>query len=524
MVRGVRRTVIGRAGLVSLLLAVAVGVTPAAGIGTDGVAAEPVPWTRQVLGPPPRGDESMVSSASGGDVVLVRTTADGRLRGYRSSDGGAFRAGPPLAIGTPYFTLGGVTRWHGAWWAIGSGGSTVVRGDTQLRFQISVYRSVDGLRWAPVATTVERMPADVSGLVGTSSGLVAVGSLRTGRNPSFGPFRPVAWRSTDAKTWRRSGFPFTGKESAVRSVVATRSRLLAFGNEDGRSAMWSSTDGGHLWRRAKAVGLDEGVGLDEAAVLDDGTVVAQSRAIDGGQDTPDAVFARSTDGGATWTKVSSPPQTPDVIFAGQLTAGGRRVFTTMASFPLFGASACYADIERCRRGGEVALYMSEDAGHTWQRTDLSGVAMSGRAQPQQMIAGRDRAWIVIPEAEGEALFGRSGATPWPTMPEPEVPTFAGPFLAQGETPRQGVRYAVPLYIHCGMDWLYVGGTAWRRTDRGAGVETGAGQQPPAHWPVAGQTIYGFATLVAPDRIEYSIGDGEVIATYGRTDQPPPGCL
>jgi hypothetical protein len=86
----------------------------------------------------------------------------------------------------------------------------------------------------------------------------------------------------------------------------------------------------------------------------------------------------------------------------------------------------------------------------------------------------------------------------------------------------GVRYRAPLYVHCGMDWLYLGDDAWRRSDDGPDLETGAGDTPDPSWPVAGQTILGSATLV-DDVVEYSLDDGTVIATYERTREQPPGC-
>jgi len=59
----------------------------------------------------------------------------------------------------------------------------------------------------------------------------------------------------------------------------------------------------------------------------------------------------------------------------------------------------------------------------------------------------------------------------------------------------------------GRQWELVEGTAPYRP------ETGSGDPIPEGWPVVDQTILGFVTLVAPDRIEYSLEDGEVIAAY-----------
>jgi hypothetical protein len=89
-------------------------------------------------------------------------------------------------------------------------------------------------------------------------------------------------------------------------------------------------------------------------------------------------------------------------------------------------------------------------------------------------------------------------------------------------PEPGVRYHAPLYVHCGMDHLFLGDSVWRRTDDGAGVETGGGDEPPADWPVAQQTVFGYATLVEPDVVEYSLEDGEVVATYAPVARAP-GC-
>jgi hypothetical protein len=90
----------------------------------------------------------------------------------------------------------------------------------------------------------------------------------------------------------------------------------------------------------------------------------------------------------------------------------------------------------------------------------------------------------------------------------------------------GVTYRYPLFIHCGMDYLgSFNGSHWYRDQRrgGPAPETGAGRAPPAHWPVAREKIFGFVELVALDRIDYSIGPTEVIATYLPSDRPPPGC-
>jgi hypothetical protein len=83
----------------------------------------------------------------------------------------------------------------------------------------------------------------------------------------------------------------------------------------------------------------------------------------------------------------------------------------------------------------------------------------------------------------------------------------------------GVRYRFPLDVHCGMD--HVGefnGTNWYLQPA-----RGLLQDPPAHWPIAQGTIFGYVTLVDGDTIEYSIGQGEVIGSYAPETREPQAC-
>jgi hypothetical protein len=206
-----------------------------------------------------------------------------------------------------------------------------------------------------------------------------------------------------------------------------------------------------------------------------------------------------------------------------LFAGGGRFFTLTSSFieAWSEPELCYADIALCRQDSAVALYASDD-GNGWRRVDTSGIG-AGEAGEVDAIAATDDRVVAFRRLErGVGTWTRPDA-PLPTEGEPVEPTTDVDLLGEGEVPEPGRRYGVPLYIHCGMDWLYVGGKPWQRDDRGPDVETGAGDAIPADWPVAQQTIFGFATLVRDDVIEYSIADGEVIATYVPATATPPGC-
>ena len=121
--------------------------------------------------------------------------------------------------------------------------------------------------------------------------------------------------------------------------------------------------------------------------------------------------------------------------------------------------------------------------------------------------------------DGVETSARPAGSALPTGADPGAPAAADLVtVAEGEEPEVGVRYAAPLYIHCGMEWLYLGDQPWQRTDGGAETETGAGQAPPDDWPVAQQTIFGFATLTDEGTVEYSIGP----TTTPRSSPPTPG--
>lgn len=72
------------------------------------------------------------------------------------------------------------------------------------------------------------------------------------------------------------------------------------------------------------------------------------------------------------------------------------------------------------------------------------------------------------------------------------------------------------------------GLNWFLTEAPTGEYGTAGplpdlQPPPPHWREFGESVTGYVRLVAPDRIEFSLADGELIAVYEPEDRPFPGC-
>jgi hypothetical protein len=104
--------------------------------------------------------------------------------------------------------------------------------------------------------------------------------------------------------------------------------------------------------------------------------------------------------------------------------------------------------------------------------------------------------------------------------DPPPPTADVDLIGGDDQVTEGHRYALPLYVHCGISWLGMDGRTWQIL----GPEPTGEDGYPAAWPLVGDTLYGFATLVDADTVEYSIGDGEVIATYEPATPDPPGCM
>jgi hypothetical protein len=480
-------------------------------------------WTRQVLDARPGADAPVVLAAEGDEVVVTSTSEQGAVTGFAMGDDGRFRSGEPLATGLDVLALGGAVRFRDAWLSLGSGGMTPDRED--LLFEVHAFRSGDGTTWSPVESTGLAEPADVLGMAATDEAAVAVGVLRLAGPPATGGFRGTAWRTTDGEAWDTVALPTATATDAetAGAVVAVGDEFLAVGGAGNQGVLWSSTDGGATWGEVERPGLPEATSWRDVAAEGDVLVISGAGA-GGGQ-----VLARSTDGGATWAEVSRPPppnRGEEMPFP--LSSGGGRFFTVGYSFvdSWSEPELCYADIALCQHDTAIALYASDD-GDTWARVDRSGLGEGEAAEVSEVVATDGGRVVALQEGWDEVpVWTWPAGVPLPTEAEPADPTADVDLLEEGEVPEVGRRYAVPLYVHCGMDWLYLGDEPWRRTDDGPDVETGAGEPPSDGWPVAQETIFGFATLVEEGIVEYSIGEGddaEVIATYGPATGEPPGC-
>lgn len=494
--------------------------------------SEPGPagaWTEQRIDAVPGADSPVGFAADGEDVLVVVHGDNGRLQSHLSTDGGELVAGEPFATDDGgYPAYADPVRRDGTWWLVGSGGSEVAKGDEELLFEPRVLRSQDGLAWESVEVQGITGPIQLASVAVAGDALVAVGTRRPADSVASEGFTAAAWRSEDGSTWTETPLPDVvpdpsyRDDSGVTALADADGRLVAAGRLGQRAAMWASDDEGRSWSRLAA---DEVAELSSVSgLVADGSTLLASGSPRGAE--AGSLLLRSHDGGDSWVEADEQPTTSGEGYA-PLWAGGGHYFTvSRPGFDTFGDPAiCYADLDACTFGGDsdVTLVHHSSDGEHWEvlaapdpDTGDQLVGLVGTASGRVLVAHVVRGGVVV--------------NAWPAgtdLPEGEAPPVPARVelvtLAEGEEPEPGVRYHAPLYLHCGMDWLYLGGQPWQRTDGGPGVETGAGDEIPDDWPVAGETIYGFATLTDAGVVDYAIADGEVIATYERPRKRAPGC-
>jgi hypothetical protein len=487
-------------------------------------------WTEQRVDVGKLAESPVGVVTDGGDVLVVTLGEGAVLRSHLSRDGGAFETGQPMEIeGGGYPSFADPVQLGDAWWLIGTGGMTGDEPDEEMEFAPRVLRSDDGLTWEPLDVTGIPAPVDLNDVAAVDDVLVAVGSKRNGVDTGKGAsFEGAVWRSEDGATWSEAVLPGVvplpdyEDESSVAHVTVSGERLLAGGGAGDHAAIWSSEDAGATWAQIESPELAELYRVSGLAA-NGSTVVVSGSDGDSGEGSR---ILRSVDGGATYAVATDQPATAGEGFAPLYDGGGHFFTVSRPGFVGLGEpEQCYADVANCYYGDEadVTLVYASSDGDTWSVLDSpepDGDRLLG-------VAGADDLVLAYASDSGIVVNGWPGGAALPEGQVPEEPERVELVtVPKGADPEPGVRYHAPLYVHCGMDWLYLGDKPWQRTDGGPDLETGAGDAPAVDWPMAGETIYGFATLIDGGVVEYSIGDGddaEVIATYEKTGVRPPGC-
>jgi hypothetical protein len=459
-------------------------------------------------------DGEAVAATNGSKTVLVTGFESGVARAWLSEDGGRFAPAQIEGTDDRFLSVYDVVAFDGGFLAIGNGYPS---------FRPRLWRSTGGAVWELVDTGGLGDPADIHRLVTTSDGLIAIGARRTGAEPAEGPFAPSVWMSSDGESWTDRTSPVIGDGSIV-DVVAIDGGLVAITQLNGTIKAWRSTDAAATWSERPIEGSVRGLWLTSLAT--DGRVLLGVGAVAENMVEGDPAVLRSDDGGRSFT--ASPLAGP---VQGALGEGGAA--TTFADGAWWAATnryidsfrdpdACYRDVESCEHGAKAVLLQSTD-GVTWSELDTS--SMTGRYGDFSTVVDTPTGPLVIGREEQLTTWRWLSPQPPPALPPFEEPTpLQTPLARWGDTIEPGVTYRYPLYIHCGMEVLgEFNGKYWYRARGKPAPETGAGEEPPPHWPVAQQSIFGYITLADDDTIEYTIDDDEVIATYRPSNKEPPGC-
>ncbi|KAA1420786.1 hypothetical protein F0U44_00060 [Nocardioides humilatus] len=507
----------------ALLLPVVLSACGEEPSGPQPAAAEPGEWGTEHLNGELAVDFPTLLVTERDDALVLMLSDDGVLQSHLSTEGGRFVEGEPLDLGEQYAAVGDAVRLaDGSWLALGNAGTVEVDGDEEFTYDPLALRSDDGLVWERVEATGFSDPVEFNDIEVVDDQIVAVGAYRTLDDPGMGGFEARAWTSTDGKTFDEVALPdvpdYRGydDESYAGDVVVVDDALLVSGRIGGTAALWRTSDNGATWSRVAATEL-----RDVYSISGLGAVGSSVVATTAGSST---AALRSDDGGATWEPVDALPLDDEAEGWAPLWVGAGRFFTLTGVDDMSWSQpeVCYADIEQCSYDQQPRpqVVVSAD-GATW-----TGVELPGEQEPDEIVGTADgRVLIMVAERGGVAVHT------WPADADlPVAEGAAGPetvelvTVPEGERPEVGVRYHAPMFVHCGMDWFWFGDGTWRRTDDGPDVETGAGDGPPAGWPLAEgqQTLYGYATVTDDGHLDYSLEDGTVIATYERRSGAP-GC-
>lgn len=488
------------------------------GRGEVDAEVDPLGWERVELGEAPIDSQPAVVALEETTVVLSRGS-DATLESWVSSDGATYEQS---ATGSP---VGTSVMLSAA--ASGARGLLAVGVDYETFLPV-VWGSDDGRAWERLETGGLDRAADITVLVGTSGGFVAGGAFRVGRDPGSGPFAPALWRSLDGDSWEPIELA-AAREGYVSGIVTAGDRFVVAGASGRNAVVWSSDDAGATWSRSRPGPLRKSGPASFTSIAsspDGSTIVAVGGAADETRgDVPFVLVSR--DRGESWQRA----ELDGALWEGMLGGGivtateqdfffiGGRFFTTFSD-----PDRCYAQPETCETGTAVVLRSAD--GERWEELDLGALNTGDFFRPLRVARDHTGALLLVGAGEQLELHRWSGSDGPPSLPPPaplpppEIP------LATYETELElGVTYRYPLYIHCGMRVLGSFNEQFWYLDEtdGPNPETGSTAPVPEEWPTAGQSILGHITLTSEKTIDYSLPNGEIIATYTPSDEQPPGC-
>jgi photosystem II stability/assembly factor-like uncharacterized protein len=266
-----------------------------------------------------------------------------------------------------------------------------------------LWKSVNnGVSWSPVFDGVDAMMSIGAVAVAPSAPLtvwLGTGEANTRQSSSWGD---GVYRSGDGgRTWTNMGLK--DSRSIARIVIDPtdpNSVYVAAGGHlwgpNAERGVFKTTDGGRSWR--KILYIDENTGATDLVidpsnpqVLYAATYQRQRRTWGFNGGGPGSGIHKTTDGGATWTKLTTGLPTGDKGRIGlSLFGGDPRVV--------------YATIEA--RPPESGIYRTLDAGATWEKT--SSLNTRPNYYSQIRIDPRDRNWIYTLGSNRGFFFSSDG--------------------------------------------------------------------------------------------------------------------
>jgi len=225
----------------------------------------------------------------------------------------------------------------------------------------------NGITWTPVFDNEGSFAIGVVELDPSNPNIVWVGSGENNAQRSVG-FGDGVYKSIDGgKNWKHMGLKNSGHISMIRFhpedsntvYVAAQGPLWSPGGDRG---LYRSTDGGDNWEHI--LDIDENTGINEFVIdpANPDVIVASSyqrrrhvwTLINGG---PESGIHRTTDGGASWQKVTGGLPSGDL---------GRIGLAAASSAP----GMIYAIIEADKK--EQGVYRSTDFGASWEKRSDHG--------------------------------------------------------------------------------------------------------------------------------------------------------
>ncbi len=461
-------------------------------------------------------DRVPVIYTNGDDVVVLLVTADGSLTSWRSEDDGTFEPTRSDVDPVAGFVLSA---------AAGRDDLAIAVGTNLRDWTPRVIVSEGDGPWVDAPPTGIQGGAELQDVVVTDAGWVVVGYRRPGGADSTGPFTPTAWRSPDGRTWTEVTLP-GGLEGGVSSITSIGDDLLAVGNGAPAGQLWRSSDDGRTWalEALQGTGVPAGFRLSDIGTAR-GVLVAVG--LDPSRREPTSRIVHSVDAGRTWKAATAEEGVADGLGFAHLDAAtsGFTVASSRREHAGGGSRACYDDPSRC--GAAVPVLLHSPDGRTFRQIALGDDL--GVRDVDAVASDSSGLLVLVGDGDGGSwttwTWPAGSTRPPITTPVMGTPPDTPPLAEPGAELVVGVRYRRPLDLHCGMGHLgtFNGGQWFLDEASGPTPETGAGEAPPPHWPVAQEQILGYVTLVDADSIEYSLPSGEVIATYEPRFQAPPVC-